>query len=150
MRLVVALLGVSVLAIAVANTQDRPPGTTSTGVEKTIIAKERALYDAVAKNDKASFQALVLPEGVWTTNTGFVPMRLLGDGLEVFHLTNLSIENPRVTLLSEASALVIYARTAAGRFGEEAIAPTALASTVWVKRNGEWRVLHHQETDLRQ
>jgi len=51
-----------------------PPST-----QALLIANERALYSAVAKADRTSFQSLVVPEGVWTTKPGFIPMRLLVD-----------------------------------------------------------------------
>ncbi len=101
--------------------------------EKTIIANERALYEAVARADKPAFQALVAPEGVWTTSTGFVPTRLLGDALGTFHLKTWKLENLRVTWLDENSALVLYVRTVDGRFGEGALPATALASTIWIR-----------------
>jgi hypothetical protein len=53
-----------------------------------------------------------------------------------------------VIWLGDDSAIVNYAWTGAGTFGDQPLAPTTLASTVWVKRDGKWLAAHHQETDL--
>jgi Domain of unknown function (DUF4440) len=66
-------------------------------------------------------------------------MKLLADGLGAFKLTTWDIVNPHVTWLGADSALVFYAWTGTGTFDEHPLAPTTLASTVWVKRNGKWR-----------
>jgi len=140
------LLGV-LFGLAFTNAQESRPKQ-GAAVDEMLIANERALYDAVAKGDKASFQSLVLAEGVWTTKPGFVPMKLLIDGLESFTVTKWDIVNPHVTWLDQDSAIVLYAWTGAGAFQNQPLAPTTLASTVWTKRNGKWVAVHHQETDL--
>lgn len=142
-----AMLSAILLALAVTDAQEK---SGAKPMEETmLIANERALLDAVAKADKASFLSLVLlPEGVWTTTHGFVPMNLLVDGLDSFKLTKWDIVNPRVTWLDQDSAILLYTWTGTGTFGNQPLASTTLASTVWTKRNGKWLAVHHQETDL--
>jgi hypothetical protein len=122
--------------------------TTASVPDTTLIANERALYDAVGKADRTAFLSLVLPEAVWTTKQGFVPAKLLADRLDAYALTKWEIVNPRVTWLGSDSALVIYAWQGSGTFQKQALAQTTLASTVWTKRDGKWVAAHHQETDL--
>lgn len=142
-----AMLSAILLALAVTDAQEKSGAKPME--EAMLIANERALLDAVAKADKASFLSLVLlPEGVWTTTHGFVPMNLLVDGLDSFKLTKWDIVNPRVTWLDKDSAILLYTWTGTGTFGNQPLASTALASTVWTKRNGKWLAVHHQETDL--
>ena len=171
MRRMSAVLAAILLALAVAEAQEKTIAKPDDAAEKTLIAKvrgvieaqnkketeeilkmlianERALHGAVARGDKASFQSLVLPEGVWTTRQGFVPMRLLADGLGDFKLTKWDIVNPHVTLLDTDSALLLYAWTGTGTFHNQPLASTTLASTVWTRRDGKWLAVHHQQTDL--
>jgi hypothetical protein len=143
-RIVPAIL----LAVALTGAQDKTVATPKDTAEKTLIANERSLHDAVAKGDKTSFRSLVLPEGLWTTRQGFVPMQLLADGLEGFKLTKWEIVNSRVTWLGEDSAIVTYVWTGSGTFGDQPLAPTTLAATVWARRDGKWLAVHHQQTDL--
>jgi hypothetical protein len=120
-----------------------------TTAESALIANEQALYTAAAKADEATFLSLVLPEGTWTTRRGFVPLKLLAGALRTFHLTKWEIVNPHVTWLDQdAAAIVAYTLQASGTFEDQAVPPTALASTAWMKRDGKWIAAHHQETAL--
>jgi hypothetical protein len=148
MRKIIATIPAMLLALAVTHAQDQTAAKADDPFEKMLIANERALHETVAKADKASFLSLVLPEGVWTTRQGFVPMKLLVDGLDSFKLTKWDIVNPHVTRLDEDSAVVLYVWTGTGTFQNQPLAPTTLASTVWARRNGKWLAVHHQQTDL--
>lgn len=145
-------LSAILLATAVTTAeQDRPgakpPGNATT--DATIVANEQALHDAALKGDKAAFRSLVLPDGVWTTSHGFVPVKLLVDGLDGFRgITKWEMVNPHVTWLDDGAAVLLYVRTATGTFEEQPVTPTALASTVWIRHDGKWLAVLHQETEL--
>ena len=149
MRKTIGILLAILLALAGTEAQDKTAAKPNDTTEKLLIANERALHEAVAKADKASFLSLVLvPESIWTTKGGFVPMELLANGLEQFELTKWDIVNPRVTWLGETSAIVTYVWTGTGTFQNQPLASTTLASTAWTRRNGKWLAVHHQQTDL--
>lgn len=149
MSKIIGTVATILLAVAASGAQEKaPPKRVDDATEKLLIANERALYGAAANADKASFQALVLPEGVWTTAYGFVPMRQFVDGLEQFQVPKWGIENPHVIWSNGSSALLLYVRTGGGQFGDQSFAPMTLASTLWAKRSGKWVAVHHQETDL--
>ena len=136
------------LGLAVASGQERTPKSDAT--EKVLLDNERALYEVVAKRDKAAFQALVLPEGTWASPTGFVPVRLLADTLDVFQLPAFGGQSLHVvwTDSNKDSALVLYPRTGGGTFANQPLAATVLVSTVWMKRSGKWVAVHHHESDV--
>ena len=117
--------------------------------DDTLIVRQRALHDAVAKGDKPAFLSLVGADGTWTTPQGFVPMKLLADGLDGFRLTKWDIVNPRVIPIGNDAAVVLYVWSVSGRFGEQPLPASMLASTVWARRDGTWVAVHHQETELR-
>jgi hypothetical protein len=148
MKHVVAIVATLVVTLAAVAAQDKPAGQPKDANDQILIANERALYEAVAGGNKAAFLALAASEGVWTTRHGFVPMNLLADGLGGFKLSKWDIVNPRVTRTGEDSAVVLYVWRGAGTFGDEPLAPTTLAATVWTRRSGKWLAIHHQETDL--
>ena len=148
MRTIVGIISAVLTTLAVAQAQNNPAAKPASPLETTLVANERALYNAVAKDDKAAFQSLVAPEGIWTHKTGFIPMNLLADGLGGFRVTAWDIVNPRVTPIDDSSAIVMYSLAGAGTVMGQPVAPYTLASTVWVRREGKWRALHHQETDL--
>ena len=103
----VGLIGAILLGLVVATAQERTPKSDD-AAEKVLLDSERALYQAVAKSDKAAFQSLVAPEGSWSSPSGFIPMPLLGDTLDVFRLPTFGGQNLRVMWTeNKNSALVV-------------------------------------------
>lgn len=147
MRRVIWMLLTVILAVTAAEAQEDRAQRNERS-ERILIANERALLAAVATADKTSFVGLVLPEGQWTTTQGFIPMKLLADGLSAFHLRKWDTVNPEVRWLTDDSAIVLYAWAVAGTFGDQQLPPTMLSSTVWTKRAGKWLAVHHQDTEL--
>jgi hypothetical protein len=148
MNRIIGTLSAMLLALAVTKAQQNTAATPNDTTQEMLVANERALYDAVARADRLTFESLVLPDGVWTTPLGFTPMNLLADALGNFHIPKWGIENPRLIWSDDNSALLLYARTGGGTLGEQRFAANTLASTLWTKRNGKWLAVHHQETDL--
>jgi hypothetical protein len=148
MRQTACVLAAIALSLSGVYGQDQTAKTPMSDIEKSILDQEQALYEAVRKQDKASFESLTIADGAWGNSSGFIPLGLLAGGLEAFSISKFGIVNPHVKRLGDEAALVTYARTGEGTFGGQPFAPTALASTVWVKRDGSWRAIHHQETDL--
>jgi hypothetical protein len=148
MRLIAGTLGVLMLVTGARAAQDN--AGTDAAAARELIAQERALYGAVASGDRAAFDALVLPDGTWTTGSGFVPMRLLAGALSSFELPQWDIVNPHVTRTGSDAAVVLYSRSGGGRYAGQPLAALTLASTVWTRRDGKWLAVHHQETDLTQ
>jgi hypothetical protein len=121
------------------------------GELQALIENERALYNAIANADKATFESLVLPDGIWTTPSSFVvPLSRLSDELESFRLPKWGGDNVRVVWTDDDkdTALVLYVRTGGGTFRGQAFGRTTLVSTLWTKRNAKWLAVYHQESEL--
>jgi len=142
------LLPVVIFGLAFTNAQESRPKPGG-AVDEMLIANERAVQNALSKADKASFLSLFLPEGTWTTTEGFVPVNLLANRLDAFHLSKWDVVNPHVTSLGDDSAVVLYVWTVTGTYGNQPLPSTMLASTVWTRRDGKWLAVHHQDTELR-
>ena len=147
MKTSLAALAAILLTVGVARAQDgAKPDEAAT---KLLIANERALLDAVGRADKSAFESLVLlSDGFWTMNNGFLLMRQLAGALDVFKLTKWDIANPRVTWLSEGSAIVNYTWTGTGTLFDQPVPPMQCAVTVWTRRNGKWLAVSHQQTEI--
>jgi len=147
MRRTILMLGAVLMTVCVTRAQE---SSRQTAMASTLLANERALYEAVANNDKPAFRALVLPEGMWTTASGFIPMGQLADHLTSFQLPKWGGENLHVTWTDDNAAMVGYVRTGGGSFNRQSFAITTVATTLWTKHDGKWVAVHHQETDLTQ
>ena len=141
------VLSAVLLGLAITDAQEvRKPAGAS---DETLIANERALHGAIEKADKTIFLSLVAPEGAWTTPQGFVPMNMLANHLEGFHVSKSEMGNPRVTRVGEDSAVLLYVWTVTGTLGDQPLPAAMLSSTIWAKRDGKWVAVHHQDTELR-
>jgi uncharacterized protein DUF4440 len=138
---------VACAVVALASAALVVAGQTPAADAASVIDSEKALYAALARRDTAAFQALTLPDGVWTTPSGFVPMGPLSGGLSAFELPAWGIENPHVIWSDGTSALLLYLRTGGGSYDRRPFASTMLASTLWTKRGGKWLAVHHQESE---
>ena len=144
-------LGILPAILLVLAATDQPQQTAAkpaNAIQETLVANERALHASVATADKAAFSSLVLPEGVWASNEGFVPLNLLVNGLEALQDINRDIINPRVVRLDESSAILDYSWIATKSSNDQAARQVTVASTAWTRRNGKWLAAHHQETEL--
>jgi hypothetical protein len=149
MKTSLTALAAIVLTVGMARAQDSAAAKPDAAEAKRLIANERALQDAVGKADKSAFESLVLlSDGFWVMRDGFLLMRQLADALDVFKLTKWDIVNPRVTWLSEGSAIVNYVWTATGTLFDQPVTPIQSAVTVWTRRNGKWLAVSHQQTEI--
>lgn len=144
----VGILPAILLAVAVTGRPQKSSQESRDVADQTLLANERALRAAVSKADRAAFGSFVLPEGVWATSEGFIPLNLLENGLDGFRLPRRDIVNARVTRLDENSAIVLYALVEPGTSPDRPNGQSTIASTVWTRRNGKWVAALHQETEL--
>ena len=114
--------------------------------EKTLIANEHAINEAVSKGDKAALLALVAPEGVAANANGFIPAKLFAEAIPQIKITKWEVTNPQVIWIDPASAIVTYTFVGEGTFQGRPLPPKAICSTVWTKKSGKWLALFHQET----
>src|SRR5262245_23549208 len=149
MKTSLTALAAMLLTVGLARAQDSGAAKPDEAAAKLLIANERALLDAVGKADRPAFESLVLlSDGFWVMNNGFLLVRQFAGSLDVFKLTKWDIVNPRVTWLSEGSAIVNYVWTGAGTLFDQPVAPLQSAVTVWTRRNGKWLAVSHQQTEV--
>jgi len=145
-----AALMILVSTLAAAQTAPagapKPVDPARAAAEKTLIANEHAINEAVSKGDKAALLALVAPEGLAANSNGFIPARLFVEAIPQIKITKWEIANPQVIWIDPASAIVTYTFVGEGTFQGKPLPPKAISSTVWTKKNGKWLAMFHQET----
>jgi ketosteroid isomerase-like protein len=136
---------VLVLAMLAAPAGAQAP--TTAAIEKQLVANERAINEAVAKNDMKAFRALVAREAWSVDGTGVMPVAEFEKMLSAFKVTAWKIENPQVQWLSPDIALVTYKWTGTGTFQGQPLPSPSWASTLWAKQaDGKWLAKFHQES----
>jgi hypothetical protein len=115
-------------------------------IEKTLIANENKVSEAVAKRDAKTFTDMVAQDGLAGDMTGFMKVADFTKTLDQMKVSSWHIMDARVTWIDDKSAVVTYTWMGKGTYMNQPIPENVYASTVWTERNGKWVAVFHQET----
>lgn len=138
---VVAFMLVSTATVSVAGQV-----AARAAIEKQLIANERAINSAFAKNDVKAFHQYADPQGFGIDMTGIASVAEMDKMMPLLKIASWSIDNERVLWVDANTAVLMYRWTGKGTYGGQPIPSPTWASTVWTNRNGKWTALFHQET----
>lgn len=156
MRTLFATVGVLTLTAGMALAQDAakkaaPKATAPAGgnaaIEKTIVANENKVVDAISKQDKAGFTALMGPGSIAGGDTGFITMAEFVPMMDQIKLTNAKISDSKFVWAGSSTVVHYFVETGVGSFqGQPMSSLKTYSSTVWTKKDGNWVAVFHQET----
>ena len=115
-------------------------------VEKTLIANENKINEAVAKHDVKTFNDLVASDAMSADGTGFMKVSEFVKSINDMKIASWHIMDTQVHWVDDKTAVVAYTWMGSGTFKGEPVPPTTYASTVWSERNGKWVAVYHQES----
>jgi hypothetical protein len=153
MRVITTVVALTLFASAAgAQTAAKKPAasgaTDKAAIEKTLIANEQKVSDAVQKGDVATFQSMVASDGWAIDETGLMSVadfvKMLKPGMS--KITDSKLDSFKVQWVSADVAVLTYVWTGKGTFGDMPVKSPTLASTTWANRNGKWQAVFHQET----
>lgn len=162
MRRYCVLMSVVVLiATAVAQKPAVPPrsgesapmGSVSTdpALKAMFEAKARAEWEAIKNKDKKAYGALLADDyqGVGVDGQGERNKIQSINDLADQNPFNYTLERVKVLPLGENAAFVIYDVTILFPPKAQLRFSRVYIGEVWVKRSGEWQLLHYQETHVK-
>jgi len=121
--------------------------------EKTIIANERAVNEAVAKGNAAAFKQHVAADG-WAVDAVMGRMAV-ADFLAGFDamtkemkVSSWDITESKVQWVDANTAVHTYKWTGTGTYHGQPLPSPVWASTVWTKKSGKWMAMFHQESPV--
>jgi hypothetical protein len=117
-------------------------------IEKTLIANENKVNDAVAKHDVKTFSGLVAADGESADQRGFMKVSDFLKSIDQLKITSWHIMDTQVSWVDDKTAIVRYTWMGAGTFMGQPFPSTTFASTVWTERNGKWVAVFHHETPM--
>src|SRR5678815_4553069 len=77
-------------------------------IEKTLIANEHKINDAVMKHDRAAFTALIAADAVSADMGGFMKVSDFVKSMDQVKIQTYQILNPQVMWVDDKSAVVVY------------------------------------------
>ncbi|HEV2914747.1 MAG TPA: nuclear transport factor 2 family protein [Pyrinomonadaceae bacterium] len=119
--------------------------STSSSLEETLIAREKAVWEAIKKKDLATFGGYLAEDMVYVNKDGVHSKADTVKGIEASPMPELTLDDWKVTIIDKDVALVTY------RVNSKAVAcgPEATSernSTIWAERGGKWLAVFHQDT----
>ncbi|MGA9998460.1 MAG: nuclear transport factor 2 family protein [Pyrinomonadaceae bacterium] len=121
-------------------------------LEQTLIAEERALWEAWKNKDAKPYEQWLAEDSVYVHSTGVdgKASEIKGIADPTCEVKSYALDNFKVTMLDKDAALLTFHATQDFACGGKA-GPTAVqASSIYVKRNGKWLNWFHQETPAAQ
>lgn len=141
MRKAVAIIGFLALTSPLAAAQDKA------AAEKTILANEMKITEAVAKGDKATFTSMVAPDAWSADSTGIIKVSDFVTMFDQLKVSNWKITDPKILWVDANNVIVLYTWTGAGTFHGQPLPPKVYAATVWTKKGDQWLTAYHQESE---
>lgn len=127
--------------------QQNAPAAAANTLDKTLIANERKVVDAIAKGDKAAFQSLVTPTAQSADGRGFGKVSDFIAMLDQVKVASWTMSEEKVTWVDPTTAIVTYKLTAAGTVQGQPMPSTVYSSSVWTKKGDKWLAVFHHESE---
>jgi hypothetical protein len=125
--------------------------TFQNGDADALIAKSRAVYDALKTKDVAGIKTLIADDFRIVSSEGKLHERgeLLGTAQEG-SVREVNFYNPQVIQIDSGAAVVTYNLIITMPEGDDLLAPRyQKISDLWVRQGSEWRLKFEQSTPLR-
>lgn len=158
MKKVVWTLGMLALTSGMASAQDTnelvptplpyyESGQAPSALDKALIANEQKINEAVAKGDKAAFNALVAPDAWSIDGMGLMKVSDFAAVLDQLKIKTWKLTDENVSWVDQTTAIVTSKWTGSGTFQGQPVPGTTYASTVWTKKGDKWVAVFHQESE---
>jgi hypothetical protein len=120
-------------------------------IRQTLVDLARKAWDANIREDAGFYRDFLIDEAVGVNDSGIVDKAALVKQLQ-YHtgvpFTEVTVEDPRVLVLSPDSALLIYKATIhATRNGKEVVL-SDYVTTAFVRRDGKWKGAFQQHSRI--
>lgn len=127
--------------------QKEPAGNT---VSKEVMDKELLAWELAKKKDKANLDKLLSEDFVEITEDGLFDKAGILANLDNLTLTDYSPTDFTIRNYAPNMVQLIFKVTVTGTFKGHAFQNHNYASSIWMKRDGQWQNVFFQETDIEQ
>ena len=142
------VLGVCLVHSGTVQAQNRPD---QAAIQKQIEASERAIIEAIFRNDPKTFLGLVVSDSLIVSGEGvvkvpeFVP--LMKETAAQCKFNKVETSDHTFYWFNDTTLVHIY-KTKMDATCDGKPIPMSLSSSVWVNKDGKWQGAFHQETEV--
>jgi hypothetical protein len=125
--------------------------TDRTAVQNRIVANEKAVIDAILKNDSKTFHSYVLPDSFVMSGEGVRKMadfdKMMAQMKIDCTFTKWGIGESTFYWINDSTVVHLYKTTVDGTCQGQPAPPT-WASSVWANKDGKWLGAFHHESPV--
>ena len=114
-------------------------------VQTQIIANEKAINDAVVKNDMKTFHGYVAADAMNLDGMGLTKAADFDKMLAEYKVTSANVSESQFQWLDDNHVVHMYKWTGKGTFQGQPIPETTWSGTVWSNKGGKWLATFHAE-----
>jgi hypothetical protein len=127
------------------------PKAEATSTSDSIIAQEKAIWDAIKTKSPDTFGGMLADDFVYISNDGVHDKAATINGIKQLDVTDLTFSDWKILMLDKDAAIVVYTVNMKGTSGGQPMPPGAMrASSAWVNRGGKWVGVFHQDTPVKE
>jgi len=139
--LALAALGFVSAAPAVAQAQ----AVNRAAVQTAVIANEKAINDALVKNDMKAFHSYITADAVSMDGMGLTKAADFDKMMADYKVLSSNITDSQFMWLDDANVVHMYKWTGKSTYQGKPAPDTTWSSTIWSNRGGKWLAVFHSE-----
>jgi hypothetical protein len=143
-----AVIVCSLLQVAVVTGQG---GTDRAAVQKQILANEKAIVDAVLKNDSKTFHSYILADSFAMASQGIIAVAdfdpVMKQQAADCKITKFEFPESKFYWINDTTVVHMFKETFEGTCKGEPVNPN-WASSVWTNKGGKWIGAFHHESEI--
>jgi Domain of unknown function (DUF4440) len=128
-----------------ANTNSAKPKMSKKAIERALITREKATWEAVKKNDVKTFRRYMVADYVAVDDGGVHTLDVEVGLIPDVKIRAYTLSDVKVTLPASDTAIVTYKVNSQGDYKGEDFSGDYVCSSVWVNRGGTWLAALHTE-----
>lgn len=155
--IVAALIVAAACAAPPTNREATPTANTNSAAETAVVlteteatAKEKAAWEAIKNKDYEAFADMLSTDALEVNPSNVYDKTGMVASVKVFEPSEVTFADWKFLRLDKDAFVVTYTVNTKGKYkGKEFPPESARASSAWVKRDGKWVSVYHQECAIK-
>ena len=135
----------AVTVIALSATHAAAQKVDRAAVQTQVIAAEKAVNDAVMKNDMKTFHSYVAADGLGIDGMGITKVPDYDKMFADLKIASQAISDSQFVWLDDANVVHVFKWTGKGTYQGQPLPEITWGSTIWQNRGGKWTAVFHAE-----
>jgi hypothetical protein len=118
--------------------------------EADATAKEKAIWEAIKQKDYVAFAAMLADDQIEVLSDGVHDKAASVAGVKDFEPSEVNFSDWKFLPIDKDGFVVAYTAAVKGKYkGKDFPLESSRCSSAWVRRNGKWLAVFHQESPLK-